>query len=480
MKAVHSWKNLSIEKEVEDNTGFLLANKNGGYCSFTFPNISRYNGFFVFEKELMFRILESIDIKDSGKLKQLTNTFYSAEAEFENCKVNFFFPSSSNSLVVEFDKPREIDLLFDIRRSYDNDDKEREYKVDIMPGKAVISYRKRKKGIIDYGIFAALRAIGKIEKIDEWVKKEYPLDKKRSSSPFEWYPYRCLNLKAKKLVITACSDRKKAERESARIFSSAKKLAEKERAVIESFDFPKKIPLNISFSYLSCLASLKGLKYDNSLFAGLPWYFQNWTRDTAVSLKALIDIGEFKPVKEIIFSLFSLLDYDGNMKSRVGDIGSGGLNSADALGWTCLRCSQFISALKKKNLLRKYLTKKEEEELAEKIEHSVFLITKFKTKDGLAVNNEQETWMDTKYGDDTRAGSRIEIQALRLALYRFAYEFTKKKEFRDSEEQLKELVYKNFWNMKYLDDGKDDFTVRPNIFLAAYAYPDILRKEKWL
>ncbi|MBW2991816.1 hypothetical protein KY345_01180, partial [Candidatus Woesearchaeota archaeon] len=41
-------------------------------------------------------------------------------------------------------------------------------------------------------------------------------------------------------------------------------------------------------------------------------------------------------------------------------------------------------------------------------------------------------------------------------------------------------VYKNFWNMKYLDDGKDDFTVRPNIFLAAYAYPDILRKEKWL
>ena len=75
MKAIHSWKNLSIEKEVDDSTGFLLTNKNGSYASFTFPNLSGYNGFFVFDKEMMFKILESMDIKGSGKAKQLHNFF---------------------------------------------------------------------------------------------------------------------------------------------------------------------------------------------------------------------------------------------------------------------------------------------------------------------------------------------------------------------------------------------------------------------
>ena len=36
-----------------------------------------------------------------------------------------------------------------------------------------------------------------------------------------------------------------------------------------------------------------------------------------------------------------------------------------------------------------------------------------------------------------------------------------------------------FWNGKILADGLNDFTIRPNIFIAAYVYPEFLPREKW-
>lgn len=480
MKAIHTWKNLSIEKEVDDSTGFLLTNKNSGYCSFSFPNISRYNGFFIFEDDKMFKILDSINIKDSGKAKQINNYFYHVDVGFEKAKQSIFLPSGTNSMVVEFDSEKDAELLFDIKRSYDNDDKEKNYEIDIKRGKVVIRYTKKKKGIVDYEVFVVIRAFGDFDRIEEFVKKDYSLDKKRNSPPFERNVFKALRIKSKKFIITAGLDKKKAERDASRLFSSADRLFEKDKKLAERFKFPTKVPLNIAFSYLSCYNNLVGSINKDSFFAGLPWFFQNWTRDSAVSVKALIDLDEYKLAKNMLFNLFSLLDYDGSLKSRVGDTKGEGLKAADALGWVCLRFNQLITKLKKKNLLSKYFTKKELDELTYKIEHSIFLITKFKTKDGLAVNDELETWMDTKYDKDTRPGARIEIQALRLALFRFAYELTKKKEFKKYEEELNDLAYKKFWNRKYLDDGLDDFTVRPNVFLAAYAYPDLLEKEKWI
>jgi len=477
MKAVHSWKNLSIEKEVDDSTGFLLTNKNGSYASFAFPNISRYNGFFVFEKD-MFKVLESINIKDSGKIRQLSNYFSYVDADFEKARARFFMPENTGSLVIEFEDNKDIELLFDIKKSYDNSPEGREFNIEIDKDRALIRYTKRNKGIVEYEFYVALKALGSFGKLDRWINKDYPLDRKRNSSPFEWFVYDCLSLKTKKIVITACSDRKKAQRECSKIFSSAKDLFDKEKAAIERFDFPVKAPLSIGFSYLSCINSMKGLMNDGNLFAGLPWFFQYWTRDSAVSLKALIDRGEFKLVKAMIFKLFALIAKDGNMKSRIA--GAGSLDSADALGWLCLRLDQFIDKLNKKGLLRKYITRAEEKALTAKVENAVSSLIKYRTKEWLAVNDSQQTWMDTKYDDDTRQGARIEIQALRLAIYRLAYKLTKKKKYKEYEQELRSLIYKKFWNLKYLDDGLDDFTVRPNIFLAAYIYPDFLMKEKWL
>ena len=59
-------------------------------------------------------------------------------------------------------------------------------------------------------------------------------------------------------------------------------------------------------------------------------------------------------------------------------------------------------------------------------------------KEGFETNKERETWMDTSAdGNDTRDGVRLEIQALRLSIYRFAYELTKNKIYNKERRFLK-------------------------------------------
>jgi len=40
-------------------------------------------------------------------------------------------------------------------------------------------------------------------------------------------------------------------------------------------------------------------------------------------------------------------------------------------------------------------------------------------------------------------------------------------------------VRAEFWDGKILADGLADWTIRPNVFLAAYLYPKLLSKEEW-
>jgi len=48
------------------------------------------------------------------------------------------------------------------------------------------------------------------------------------------------------------------------------------------------------------------------------------------------------------------------------------------------------------------------------------------------------------------------------------------------ENELKEKVRNNLWNGNILADGLNDFVIRPNIFIAAYAYPSLLTQEEWI
>ena len=44
---------------------------------------------------------------------------------------------------------------------------------------------------------------------------------------------------------------------------------------------------------------------------------------------------------------------------------------------------------------------------------------------------------------------------------------------------LKERIKSSFWDGNMLADGLHDFTIRPNVFLAYYVYPELLSEDEW-
>ena len=138
--------------------------------------------------------------------------------------------------------------------------------------------------------------------------------------------------------------------------------------------------------------------------------------------------------------------------------------------------------LKKCNLV---INKKENEyhkliyEIESSLEKSLYGLLKSNTKDGYVVNGKLETWMDTEFENDNREGIRIEIQALILNMYKLMFELAQNQKYKILESMLKQKVRNKFWNGKILADGLDDFTIRPNIFIAAYVYPELLTNNEW-
>ena len=100
-------------------------------------------------------------------------------------------------------------------------------------------------------------------------------------------------------------------------------------------------------------------------------------------------------------------------------------------------------------------------------------------RDDLIYNNPKETWMDTEWNFDHREGFRIEIQCMFLNMLKLAYSLTRKEKYLKQEEKMKKLVREKFWNGSVLADGLDDWTIRPNIFIAAYIYPELLTIKEW-
>src|SRR3989344_7037768 len=87
--------------------------------------------------------------------------------------------------------------------------------------------------------------------------------------------------------------------------------------------------------------------------------------------------------------------------------------------------------------------------------------------------------MDSDYENDTRQGARIEIQALRLNMYKLARRLTGKEKYQVLEATLAQRVREKFLKLPLLADGLEDWTVRPNIFIAYYVYPELLKAKEW-
>ena len=152
MKVIHSAKKLKIEKEISNDAGFILTNNSGGYLFLGSEPKSRYEGFFCFANEKMFRVVEGIVPAGSGKVESVVNKFCSVERKRGNLKERFFLPRGKNSLVYEIDKLSDIDVFLDVKESYDNREFGRFYEISVNNGTAIIKFAK------EFSAYVAVKA----------------------------------------------------------------------------------------------------------------------------------------------------------------------------------------------------------------------------------------------------------------------------------------------------------------------------------
>lgn len=470
MKVIHTLGQNKIEKEVKEEVGFLLTNRLGDYLSLSQTPLSRYQGWFIRERGKLYKIIENLEIVGALPIKELKNCLSFIERKRANLKEKFFLPNYAHSLFYATEKPVPLELTLDIKESYDNQEFGREYQIFQEKEFIIAEFKSRK----EKPIYLALRPdIFDFQKIESWIQRDYQLDRSRNSPPFKRYVYKALRLKASKIAFAVSRDKDKAEKEAKILFEKAQNLERQREEILKKIILPEKLrEKEIAFAYLLAQNSLESLVVasdsDIGLFAGLPWFFQFWSRDTAISLKALASFN-FPLAKEILFNLLEDIKEDGRLPNIIfGRMPLAPAESADSIGWFFKRAEDFIREEK--------IREKEIAEIKRSLENSIKSLLCHHTKDDFAINKPSETWMDTQ----PREGIRIEIQALRLNLYHLAYQLTGKKEYQTLERRLKKKIYEKFWNKKFLRDGINDPTIRPNIFLAAYIYPRLLKKKEWL
>jgi len=500
MKVVHSLGNKSIDKDA-DSCSFLLTNKAGNYLLLSSYPKSRYNGFFLyasknnnktgfqitnpvsvqsnnvdanFEDNKMFRFIENISLAyKNNEVDELTNKFNLVQRKKSDIVESFFL--SENSLIYNLNESAEIDIFLDAKESYDSREFGRHYNIFKEKNKIIVEFIKKTDSreddshdIEEYRLYMVIQSdANDFVKVDSWVHRAYEDDKKRNSLPYERYVYHALRLKLSKAVFSFSFDRKTAVKEASRLWKIKNKKIQPRKLLSKNQDSEDS---EIYFAYNCAINSLyRLLVKEKALFAGLPWFFQNWSRDEAVSSKALNILGKHSVSKRLLLRWLSDISPDGLISNRQD---GSGFASADSVGWIIRRLGNMF-----KNKVQ--FTKKEKIFVVDRLEHIVYLLRKYRMKDNLIFNQDYETWMDSDFEGDSRSGFRIEIQALMLCSFRVLWEITGDSEYLKLEKKMRRTVLKNFWNGSYLFDGKDDATIRPNVFIAAYVYPELLSKKEW-
>ena len=453
-----------------DNPQFMLKNKKGEFLFFsTEKNISNYNGLYIVkegEEPSLFKTIDEIKLLGT-EVEILTNNFNCFERESRG-KEKFYF--DENGMIYEIDNYKGMgEIHFDTREIYDYSNNGRNYEIYTKKDLIIIKYLKIEEGKEKkYEIYTAVKGIKLYEKPNEWIKKNYEYDSARKSPPYNFFVYNGIRFEVDgKIEIRIASDfsEEKAIQKIAKISRKSLPRSDKDLAFVCAKESIKNFFVDVN--------GKKGI------YAGLPWFFQFWTRDEAISLGAFINLGMYNEVKDIIFRHLDKILDNGRISNRFP---FANLGSADGVGWVFKRAQDLIEKLESIGKLNEYISMDELGMIKEKLAFSIERTRENYFEKGLIRNFARETWMDTDFGNDTRDGYRIEIQALYLNMLKFFRKIcwmVGEEVSNDEEEEIKRNIRDEFFDGRLLADGLDDYTIRPNVFLAYYVYPELLKRSEW-
>jgi glycogen debranching enzyme len=428
----------------------LLTNSLGDYVLLDNTTSSKYDGWFVFEKGEMYRVLNFSSF--AGKAVASKD---SLEIQDPSIKELHLHPTT-HQISVQLNKP--LQLLIDLKKSYDNRAYGRYYSIEKQDNILLIHINKQNdlkdtdSRDDEYKLTIAIKGDNlKFTEQQEWVKESYKNDKKRNAGPFERHIFSPGTISAATVTLAFGLTPQEA---IARLHTTNTSTQS-----IKSNDLATQC----------CIETLRDLWTPTRVFAGLPWFFQEWIRDTAISLGAANHMGRTNEARTILLDVAKTIINAESCKGKAPSHQGSTLCTADGAGWTFHRLHQLYN-------LKPLLLEIHKPKLIDWLDHHLTKIEKNHLDDFLVSNGPLETWMDTGWESDSREGCCIEIQALTLATCAFYETLTGKKH--SLHKTLKKSVRK-LWNGSYLNDKRGDLTKRPNVFIAAYVFPEICSKEKW-
>jgi len=470
MLLLHQIGNHKIQKDIAGSPQFLLTNKRGGFFYWQENPTSRYQGFYFRGGEKMLKTVAQIRLGVSLASKRVKNNFWNFEVERSSGLVErFFMDPRSDSLIYELNNPIAFSLVLDCKEIFDNDSDGRFYDISEEDGCVVISYAKKQGSAARYNYFLAVA--GKdyaFERRDEWEPQKYAYDEARRDPPYERYVFNAGVLKGKEFVFSAGIDKEEAKKTARGALKDKERVKELLSEKFNDFIAANQAPMEneeMSAARLAAKFSLQSLAvFDDAhnpagLYAGIPWFAQFWFRDFAISAPQL----DLEIEKAIFLNCLDRYEQKGaEALSPAADTEDLFFRVADDLIYKEALSEK--EKLRVKNLLLKYVDG----------------ILPLKMKDGLVFGGSKATWMDTAFKGCGRCGANIEIQALALDALKLAFTLTKDRKYAQKGYELLKTVRANFWDGAILADGLGDKTIRPNIFLAYYFYPDLLLEHEWV
>ncbi|MCK4491386.1 MAG: hypothetical protein KAU03_02100, partial [Candidatus Altiarchaeales archaeon] len=404
MEILHEFNNKRIAGKVDD-AALMLTNKRGGYTYLPNNICSRYEGIFFNVNNSLYKVVA--DLSTGKKINKLTNRLYCIERELKDNRETFFMPYYRNCLVYTLDRKEWVNISLDVRESYSVPVWGRFYELSEEKNKFIIRYTHRdeeKNKTLFEGYIVLMAEPLRYKKNEEWREAYYEKDKNRGVQPFKLAVYHLAALKTKKIVLAFSLNKESAVRECEYVFKNHPKLVEKQGKHIGRLTRSIEIKGNdVDLAYACCVNSLDQLTTNEGVIAGLPWFFQYWTRDELISLRNL----KLSLRRKILFRDIELLMADGKLPSKLPNIGK----NMDSVGWLFKRISQNIN----------HFSKSELAVIKDRLTESIRALEENYVRDGLLYNDAKETWMDSSFMDAGRIGARIEIQALLLQMYLLAY-----------------------------------------------------------
>ena len=463
MKVYYSVSGEDYEGSCE-NPQMMVASKGSYIFLGADENVSSYNGIAFLDTSSyeMIKVVHDIRVT-ARKVTSILSTGGSVERIYDGCQERLFF--NEGIACYHLRGSGKLRVLFDVRDIYDLGTKGREHEIALQGGKKAIVRCRGKE-------FLVLSSV-ELSAENEWIETKTPFDRARGGES-SWWVYDGLSASA--------------EHEMRIVVAPVSMTSQAETSISDDTVWERKPVLDEEpVALAAAKASLRGLITstpggDKGILAGLPWFFQLYTRDEAISLGAFIVEGQYELARDILLREISHVLDDGRIPNRFPDSEIG---SADGVGWAFFRLSQLFHGR------RSALSDNQWDYVGQQLKEALRRLSE-EVQENLVFNGWKETWMDTtgRYPDG-RPGARIEIQALTLAMLRFCHEVCvylhdPEAEYYHRRELLmltasRELLFDKEKRMIYdgYQEHHRDGTIRPNLFLACYVYPGLLRREEW-